>query len=148
MALVDAIGRVVGCPPGVMDVVPPIGLEDDSQAASASADTAAITARRRRICTLGLLLTLFVDLPAQARSARSMTPYGTARWGNPWEGVNRFGPSRQETYPNGPPVVRRHVDRLRLCELEATPRIEPGMEVLQTPALPLGYVAWDRTPIL
>ena len=28
-----------------------------------------------------------------------------------------------------------------ISELEATPRIELGMEVLQTSALPLGYVA-------
>jgi hypothetical protein len=31
---------------------------------------------------------------------------------------------------------------IRLFELEATPRIELGMEVLQTSALPLGYVAF------
>ena len=29
--------------------------------------------------------------------------------------------------------------------LEATPRIELGMEVLQTSALPLGYVALSRS---
>jgi hypothetical protein len=32
----------------------------------------------------------------------------------------------------------------RLKELEATPRIELGMEVLQTSALPLGYVAASK----
>src|SRR6266516_7997626 len=36
-------------------------------------------------------------------------------------------------------VLRRR--RTRPFELEATPRIELGMEVLQTSALPLGYVA-------
>ena len=33
--------------------------------------------------------------------------------------------------------------RTRPFELEATPRIELGMEVLQTSALPLGYVATE-----
>src|SRR5260370_36810778 len=39
-----------------------------------------------------------------------------------------------------PPSERRPVGCIWVC-LEATPRIELGMEVLQTSALPLGYVA-------
>jgi hypothetical protein len=38
-------------------------------------------------------------------------------------------------------VVGAENVRLMFRNLEATPRIELGMEVLQTSALPLGYVA-------
>ena len=44
--------------------------------------------------------------------------------------------------------IRRRGADLCSIRLEATPRIELGMEVLQTSALPLGYVAPDRKSIL
>src|SRR5487761_1777039 len=46
--------------------------------------------------------------------------------------------------------ISRAARRLVCRKLEATPRIELGMEVLQTSALPLGYVAlgpWSILPV-